>query len=85
LSEDSAWFVAPSLDRLGESRLRRALTTLPSEQLQVTVLHVWAELTFAQIAEVLGTSANTVASRYRYALARLREALCVKEDLSARP
>jgi len=48
-------------------------------------LHVWGELTFSQIAEVLAISANTVASRYRYALARLREAMCAKEDSCANP
>jgi DNA-directed RNA polymerase specialized sigma24 family protein len=30
-------------------------------------------LTFVQIAERLGLSINTVASRYRYAIRRLRE------------
>jgi RNA polymerase sigma-70 factor (ECF subfamily) len=32
-------------------------------------------LTFAQIAEVLNVNANTAASRYRYAIAKLRQSL----------
>jgi DNA-directed RNA polymerase specialized sigma24 family protein len=32
-------------------------------------------LTFREIAAVLGVSPNTAASRYRYALAELRDAL----------
>ncbi|MGY8716457.1 MAG: RNA polymerase sigma factor, partial [Verrucomicrobiia bacterium] len=48
---------------------------LPSEQREVVVLKVWGGLTFAQIAEQLDLSANTAASRYRYALTKLREAL----------
>ncbi len=33
------------------------------------------ELTFAQIAQAMGISINTAASRYRYALEKLRRAL----------
>jgi len=39
-----------------------------------------AGLTFAEIAAVTGTSLNTAASRYRYALEKLRTALGGRED-----
>ncbi len=52
-----------------------ALRELPAEQSEVLVMKVWGELTFSQIARALETSPNTAASRYRYALAKLREAL----------
>ena len=74
------WFDPPNRDYAAEAGLRRALDSLSEEQRQVTVLHIWGELTFAQIADVLGLSANTAASRYRYALAKLREVLCVREE-----
>lgn len=80
INADAAWFDAPSRDYVGEARLRRALDALTEDQRQVTVLHVWGELTFAQVAEVLGISSNTAASRYRYALAKLREAMTIRED-----
>jgi RNA polymerase sigma-70 factor (ECF subfamily) len=51
------------------------LRQLPAEQAEVLVMKIWGGLTFQQIAEALGLSPNTIASRYRYALARLREAL----------
>jgi len=51
----------------------------------VVVLHLWGEFTLSQIASILEISANTAASRYRYALARLREAMCVKENTCAHP
>ncbi len=35
-------------------------------------LKIDGQLTFAQIAQVLGISVNTAASRYRYALEKLR-------------
>ena len=83
LNEESAWFAPPNRDFVEELNLRRALYALPDDQRQVTILHVWGELTFSQIAQLLGISSNTAASRYRYALAKLREAMCVKENSSA--
>ncbi|OPX21729.1 MAG: hypothetical protein B1H04_06155 [Planctomycetales bacterium 4484_123] len=38
-------------------------------------LKIDGQLTFAQIGEVLGISPNTAASRYRYALEKLRRLL----------
>ena len=55
--------------------IEAALAQLPAEQREVVVLKIWGELSFAQIAETLEVSANTAASRYRYALAKLREQL----------
>jgi len=48
---------------------------LPPEQRAVTHLKLWEKLTFEQIAETLDIPANTAASRYRYALDKLRERL----------
>ena len=56
-------------------RLQRALRRLPPEQREVIAMKIDGELTFAQIADVLGVSINTAASRYRYALEKLRRAL----------
>jgi RNA polymerase sigma-70 factor (ECF subfamily) len=70
-----AWF-APALEE-NERRncLEEAVVQLPSEQREVVVLKIWGGLTFAQIAEQLELSAHTAASRYRYALSKLRESL----------
>jgi RNA polymerase sigma-70 factor (ECF subfamily) len=51
--------------------IQTALAKLPPSQAEVVVLKVWEEMTFAEIAEVLEESPNTVASRYRYALQKL--------------
>lgn len=85
LDPESAWFDPPQRDYPAELKLRRALSDLPEEQRQTIVLHIWGELTFSQIAELLEMSANTAASRYRYALAKLRQAMSVKEDSCAKP
>jgi RNA polymerase sigma-70 factor, ECF subfamily len=55
--------------------IEAALRELPAEQREVVVLKLWAGLTFPQIGEALTIPANTAAARYRYALAKLREAL----------
>jgi len=83
LDAGAAWFEPPDRDYAAELRLRQALAALDDGQREVTVLHIWGELTFAEIGEVLGVSPNTAASRYRYALARLREAMCAREDCHA--
>lgn len=48
------------------------LGNLPEEQREVLVLKVYGELTFREIAETLEISQNTAASRYRYAVDKLR-------------
>jgi RNA polymerase sigma-70 factor, ECF subfamily len=52
-----------------------ALRRLPENQREVLVMKIWGGLTFPQIAEALHVSANTAASRYRYALEKLRQQL----------
>lgn len=52
--------------------LERALRAMPREQREVVVLRVWAEMTIDETAKLLGIPMNTAASRYRYALDRLR-------------
>lgn len=83
LDDESAWFEPVDRDYAAEFKLRRALRGLPDDQQQVIILHIWGELTFAQTAETLDISPNTAASRYRYALAKLRETMCSKEDFCA--
>ena len=57
-------------------KIRMALGRLPENQCEVVVLKIWEGMTFAEIAEVLGKSPNTVASRYRYAMEKLQQQLC---------
>jgi len=56
-------------------RLRTALDTLPMEQREAFLLHEEAEMGLAEIAAVTGANAETVKSRLRYALNKLRAAL----------
>ena len=45
---------------------------MPEEQRSVVHLHVWEDMTFREIGELLGLPTQTIASRYRYALDKLR-------------
>lgn len=58
--------------------LERALADLPPDQRQMVVLKVWGGLTLEEAAELAEVSPNTAASRYRYALRKLRERMVPK-------
>jgi RNA polymerase sigma-70 factor (ECF subfamily) len=58
-----------------QSALAAAVNCLSHDQREVLVLKIWNELTFSEIADALGISQNTAASRYRYALANLKKSL----------
>ena len=75
VDEAHTWFEAQPVADEDQQALQQAIETLPLEQREVLVLRVWGELGFAQIAEQLSLSQNTVASRYRYALGALRKQL----------
>jgi RNA polymerase sigma-70 factor, ECF subfamily len=64
-----------SLDDPNWHRLQRAIGSLPEEQREVLTLKIDGELTFSQIAQVVGVSISTAASRYHYALKKLRTSL----------
>jgi RNA polymerase sigma-70 factor, ECF subfamily len=83
LENDSIWFSPPDRDHVAERNLRRALNALPDDQREVIILHVWGELTFSQIGDLLDVSSNTIASRYRYALGKLRDSMLPKENSCA--
>ncbi len=53
----------------------RAIAALPYEQREVVVLHLTAGMMFKQIAGLQEVSVNTVQSRYRYGIDKLRSIL----------
>jgi RNA polymerase sigma-70 factor (ECF subfamily) len=57
------------------SILNEAMSHLRYEQREVVVLHLQGNLKFTQIAELRGVSVNTIRSRYRYGLEKLRSLL----------
>ena len=57
------------------TRVNDALAQLPYEQREVVILHLQGGMKFRAIAESQGVSINTVQSRYRYGLDKLRSIL----------
>jgi len=55
--------------------LNNALAQLPYEQREAVLLHLQAGMKFRDIAKSQGASINTVQSRYRYGLDKLRSLL----------
>jgi len=56
-------------------RLNDTLAQLPEQQREVIILHLQGEMKFKAIAELQSVSINTVQSRYRYGLDKLRSIL----------
>ncbi|HEX6685989.1 MAG TPA: sigma-70 family RNA polymerase sigma factor [Candidatus Limnocylindrales bacterium] len=64
------------LDALAATRhLAGALVSLPKQQREVLLLHVWAGMDYPELAAALGLAPGTVRSRLHRAKARLRQAL----------
>jgi RNA polymerase sigma-70 factor, ECF subfamily len=75
VDEAAAPIVKNVADDAQWDRLQQALRLLPDEQREVITLKIDGELTFVQIAQVVGVSVSTVASRYQYALRKLKTSL----------
>lgn len=67
----------PMIEREETHRLYRAIAALPVEQRSVITLRLHGEMTFDEIARQEGVSNNTIRSRYRYGLEKLRSLLGV--------
>ncbi len=61
--------------------IEQAMAELPYDQQEAVILHLQAGMTFREIAESQSVSINTVQSRYRYGLERLRSLLDGKVTL----
>jgi RNA polymerase sigma factor (sigma-70 family) len=72
MHSDSGNQVEHAIDSEQSGRSTQLLDRLPYEQREIIVLHLHQEMRFKEIAEALGISINTVQSRYRYGLDKLR-------------
>jgi len=68
----AGWGGEGSGDSEEAERLWAMVGRLPEEQRDVLVLKIQGELSFKEIGVIFGISANTAASRYRYALEKLQ-------------
>ncbi len=70
-SEPQRWLIASER----RAKLNEALAQLPYEQREVVILHLQGKMKFREIAKSQSASINTVQSRYRYGLEKLRSLL----------
>lgn len=70
--ESPGWFLPTADAEETRAQITTVLAALPEEQRSVIHLHVWEDLSFREIGELLGLPTQTVASRYRYGLEKLR-------------
>jgi RNA polymerase sigma-70 factor (ECF subfamily) len=80
--DGSAGVDRQAMGRELQVQMRQAIEALPDEQREIFLLREVADLQFNEIASIVGCSENTVKSRMRYALEKLREALAEYRDLA---
>lgn len=79
LDAANSCFVHRGGDREAALTLQWALAELPEEQREVVIMRIWSGMTLEEIAAATGTPLSTAASRYRYALGKLRERMKPRE------
>lgn len=76
---DPEWQLSLSQD---QARIQAALADLPAEQREVFLLRAHGDLELHEIAELTRTPAETVKSRLRYALQKMRRLLSTAEEVA---
>lgn len=77
-AEGFDWLTTSVKDEQADERVAQlgsTLAALPEKQRVVIVLKFFCDRTLREIGELMGTSENTAASRYRYGMAALRKLL----------
>jgi RNA polymerase sigma-70 factor (ECF subfamily) len=69
------WFVESDVEGLDAAAAVTALERLPAEEREIVVARLWGDLSFEQIAEVVGCSASTAFRRFSAGIESLRKEL----------
>ncbi len=69
----SPWFESRPEDLIDARTAERILRSLPPQQREVVLLRIWGQLSLGQIGKIVGSPLSTVHSRYKAALAAIRE------------
>jgi RNA polymerase sigma-70 factor (ECF subfamily) len=84
-AQTETWFVPTEGTGLDATTATTALQTLPLDEREVLIAHLWGGLTFDEIGALIGTSSSTAHRRYLAALTLLRERLRVPCPNSTTP
>ena len=66
------WFEQQLDDAIDAKAVQEALAQLPLEQRELIVMRIWGQMTYEQMAEVVGVALSTVRERYVAAIESLR-------------
>jgi RNA polymerase sigma-70 factor, ECF subfamily len=69
------WFQDREGKQEEELALQSALGELPEDQRAAVIMRIWGGMTLEEVADATAVPLSTAASRYRYALEKLRERL----------
>jgi RNA polymerase sigma factor (sigma-70 family) len=72
-AQQSPWFEGQPDDLIDGRKAQEVLMTLPEAQREVVLLRIWGQLSLKQISEVVASPLTTVHSRYKAALAAIKE------------
>ena len=71
--ERARWFESHAEDLIDARRAQEILMTLAPERREVILLRIWGQLSLKQIGRIVGSPLTTVQSRYKAALATIKE------------
>jgi RNA polymerase sigma-70 factor (ECF subfamily) len=72
-AQQPCWFESRPDDLIDARTAQEVLMTLPDAQREVVLLRIWGQLSLKQIARIVGSPLTTVHSRYKAALAAIKE------------
>jgi len=73
LQQQVPWFENSPDDLIDAQTAQSILMTLPEQQREVVLLRIWGQLSLKQIARIIGSPVTTIHSRYKAALAIMKE------------
>lgn len=71
-AQSKPWFEESRIEEIDAEAAVTALQSLEMEQREVIILHLWGELTFQEIGEVVACSASTAYRRYQSGIEKLQ-------------
>jgi RNA polymerase sigma factor (sigma-70 family) len=72
-AQQRPWFEGRPDDLIDGRKAQEVLMTLPEVQREVVLLRIWGQLSLKQISKIVGCPLTTVHSRYKAALAAIKE------------
>lgn len=83
-AESANWFEPPPLSSRDDTvELQKALQRLDSETRDIVIGHLWNDMTFRQLADVIDLSSATIHRRYEQGLEELRQLMTSPQPTKA--